>query len=495
MARFNVRLSSWGAWWILGVVCLAGFGITANPYVFNLQSTRRIVLAAEPVLAALWLFGEVFRARRRERALACACSTSHGLETPSAQRHDNSGQAAQRQRDLAHARPSRWMFWIVLTGVAGLWLVLYRERLCRPLYPIGDDQQYLEAAQSWHATRSNLLTPYNEHIVVSARITTFGAVVIANMCDAPIENALSATVLVLYAICSWLVFLVGRATLGSDLGGLRTVVLFTYSSTYREVLWWYSAGQWITSLIILLFVLLAVRRYCERGGGPLALVCLLSFLAPLAYSISVVTGPIASLWLLVWHRDPRPWQRIVAAVSPSLAAFAGIALTLPILSDRFAAPGYAEAGGRGPEQFAWVDGLALSTRMLTDGLVLRSAGVTVPLSETASAAAFVLLIAAATLLLRRQERLWRYWPCLAMIAMPYLATMPFRSWAGFLLLRDWGRYHLFPQFGLALWLAAALSEERDVGGESKRGITVRQALVVAGLAMLLFAVQWGKTTP
>jgi hypothetical protein len=465
-----MRVSARSFWWSIAGAAFIGFGLVANPWLLSRRDMIEATLAAETVFAAVWLTAEVCRARRR-----CVPDTPGYLPT----RRPPGGGA---------------LLPATFAAIVCMWALLYRDRWLSPSSPVGDDLDYLQVADNWRTTRDQLFVPYNEHIVLPTRILTFAIRWLARAGFGTLEQWMAAATFTLFLGCSALLFAFARQEYQSEAMGLLAVSFFAMTTTYREVIQWYSASQWLFSLSMVLLALWTAQGLVIRPtAGRLALLGLVCFAAPLTYSIGGLAGPMASFYLMS-RGDALNRHRLATLVLPSLATLAGLTLVAALLAEKLASAEYREGFGRGPEEFAPIVALAYCARLVVDVLVLRNCGLDVMLGERLVIAVFPIIPVAVTLSLRNCPRTWSLWPYLALVAGSYAVTMPFRTWAGYLSAAQWSRYHLMAQAGAALFFAGVIDRCRCDGRESSRvRLTARQAIAVLVVAAVQFGLQFRMT--
>src|SRR5690606_24544312 len=135
---------------------------------------------------------------------------------------------------------------------------------------IGDDNHYLAYAETWPATRSALLVPYNEHLVVPTRLLTYALV---QRGGDNLATAMAVSAIPLFALTYLQLFFLARRWLGSEVAGLVATMLFALTGVYSEIIVWYSATQWLFAFNLLL-VNLNVAEWRNGRLGPIRLAVL-----------------------------------------------------------------------------------------------------------------------------------------------------------------------------------------------------------------------------
>jgi hypothetical protein len=442
-----------------------GVGIFANPWLTTGQAIVRALVYVTTAGAACWLLVELRRAWR------FAPVPPVDSRTP--------------------ARPYSGRAWIVFVAIVFCWLVLYRERFLRPAPPIGDDAHYLRDSADWPTTLGNLFAPYNEHMVVPARLLTYAVISIAGWIETPVHQPMAAATSGLFLTTLVLLFAFARRWWGNDAAGLFTVVLFAMSTSYREVILWYSASQWLFSFGLLLAGLLLVTISAERPRRrSVAAGMLVAFCGPFAYSIGVLVGPLCTIYGAA-RQCGAVARRSWTVLAPSVGTVAALPVATALRLSWFGTPGYSESGGRGPEAFRAGDGLVYILRLGVDLLVLRNLGYPHVTTEQSLIWVVPLEAVAVVGLLRLRPALWRLWPHAVLIGLPYACTIPFRTWVEYGVLTNWSRYQLFPQLGLALLLTGAVRELAPAWLSQSEPLTSRQASALVLLTVILLSLQEG----
>jgi hypothetical protein len=326
-----------------------------------------------------------------------------------------------------------------------------------------------------------LFLPFNEHMAPLFNVVSWVAWRLAGRRLVHMPLALTLASLVPFALCLAALGLLVRRAFGSTTAALGAVAALNLSSLYVEVFWWYSASSFAWALLWTLVVLLALGRGGRAGWVGAAVAAML---APACSAIGLLAGPAGAVRALAAADRPSRRDRLAGAS----AAMAGTLLYLAVCS-----------------LFRYRDVLADSVRTKGDlGAGLRAAArapVVVLVPELFGvreayrwtpprldlALAGVALVAALAWARRSRNRPWVL-VGLVLILGGYALTYCVRAEFG----RPWifvvQRYHLFPQVGLLLLLAAALAPRlRRLDARPARGLAA-----ATGLAVLLLAAHLGE---
>jgi hypothetical protein len=337
-------------------------------------------------------------------------------------------------------------FWLAMFAWAALYRFPWRDHKL-----FADDYRYLsEAGGAWSEALGNLFKPFNEHVVVTARLTTAAIVHLGDRASPrmPYEGWFGIASAALFLVTAASFFTVLRRTWG-ERAALLGISLFAASLCHGEVTLWYSAAQWLVPVSLLLWSLLLVERPCRKR---LAGATLLAAFGPWNYMIGAVVGPFTSLWLLGWHRR---WQW--RSLLPAGAGILSTAVVVMIVRRSMADEQYWVSGGRGmTEAFSPWMGLVYSARLFVDRLVLTNLGYRgLPASLLTAAGIVGLLGILSVIAIRRRPNLAALWPAGVVTLVGYAVTIPFRTWQPYESLVDWTRYQLIPWLGLSMVLAGA----------------------------------------
>jgi hypothetical protein len=406
--------------WLVGAAAVV-LGVFLNPWLTTSDSQWDAVLALE---------ASVFLA-----AVVAAC-VPKGTETP----------APTDELPPIGARA-----WTAFGLIAIAWGALARHAWHRPRF-ITDDEICLRIAATWGETRDHLFRPFNEHLLVPTRLWAYLAVQTSSPESLP--YTLLAGLAVLWIVVCGLVFLLARREFRSDALGLATTALFAITYIHHECWWWFMAGQWLWPAIFLLAALLILDP-AKPTSARVNAAALLSFVALFAYSIGVLVGVVAALWILVrFRRRAFAWRPLLgmalglALAGPTIAA--GLRLDHPdnynIKVKWFAFDGWSA--------------LATANRLVVDHLLLHNFGVTPGKAPAWLAAVLFPAFAWAIVKVVRRRPILSA-PYLAIVGLTYAVVVPFRSWNDFPQMTLWAaRYHLLPQLGLAFLVVSAFPRSK-----------------------------------
>lgn len=373
---------------------------------------------------------------------------------------------------------------ILLCGILALWFVQWWPRFASARIA-DDDLIYIRDSADWHTAVDNLLMPYNEHFVAPARVWTW--LLAAHASEAVRPRLLVAGSAVLFvATCILIYFVVQREWQAPGLGVLA-VIVFSLTTSHREVIEWYAASLWLFPLDWILTGILVVQCRASEPGWPRLLTCsLVAALAPSSFWLGALAGPIASLYL--WSRLPSSGIRnLCRCAAPTVAAIVGT-LVLLSLRPESSAPeiSLVQSSRVHPSEF---DRAAVfAARFTVDRLLLTNLGV--PLSWRTGRFAYPAWLGAFSGL--TGYAIWRMgdrrglavgW---AAVVLPYAIVFPFRAMIQYemgLLVST--RYQLIPQFGVA-WCVAALGASSKV--LASRRLSAVSTVGLAALALIRFAI-------
>ncbi len=362
-----------------------------------------------------------------------------------------------------------------------------------------DDFQHLIRSWTWARTQATLWEPANEHAMPLGRLTTWVLVHVAGRATAmPLAAALQGPLAVLLAL--GLLYPFVRGELGHPFYGLLAAILFGVSSAYDEAVTWFSASFSVLTLDTLLLMLLAAQRWRQTGrAGWLILSALFAALAPAWFASGVLAGPLGALYL--WPREEgsagtgKGWKRGGAwSRLLNLAPLAGTALFLAVslpLTARQILHLEHYYGKTALQAIQPKVGLVYTARSLVDNLIPGALGVSDVVSPPWLVGIGLVVLAAVGLWW------WRGAPRrrllllgLGCILASYLLVYSARAEWEYERMSIWTRYHLLPHLGLVLFLCGGLPRWQGRFGLQPSGaLSRRQALVLAGLVVLLFASQ------
>jgi hypothetical protein len=358
--------------------------------------------------------------------------------------------------------------------------VIHLGALIRPTL-LFDDYDILVRSWTWADARAGLWVPQNEHAMPLGRLTTWVLVQVSpDVRYLAYLSDLQGVVGVMLALP--LVYLFVRREVGLPLAGVLAAVLFGVTSIYQQAVVWFASSFSVLALDTFLVGLLAAQAWRQTGRWLYLVGCLLAcLLAPGWFASGILAGPLCFLYLLVPTRKAKAGDREgeakeregEAPAEPVTALPFGVLNFAPLVGTALflavALPQVAQTilhlehyqGQTALEAFNPIVGLGYTARSLIDNLALGQFGITrvcVPV--------WLVAILLPTLVGLFALYVWpaHQWRLVitgaATILAAYLLTYSARSrWdyveADFFT-HHWNRYHLFPQLGLSLIVAAGL---------------------------------------
>jgi hypothetical protein len=394
------------------------------------------------------------------------------------------------------SRGGRAVWWALLSGL--LAVALYARPISRPML-VQDDFQILARSWTWEKTCAGLWVPNNEHAMPLGRLLTYAVVRLAGRPSALPRAAVLVGPLALLAGMA-LTYLLVRRELGHPFFGLLAMTLFGVTTVYQQAVYWFAASFSLLALDTMLLALLAAQRYRRTGHLVWLVLCvLLVALSPAWFASGILAGPLCALYLAARGPDAKPQaaKRIVALM-PLAGTLFFLAVSLPRTAATILHLEH-YGGQRADKVFDPVTGLGYTARALVDNLLLGQFGIP-QVSEPVPLLAPVWLVVVVVPLLLVLLAWWcrpTRSPRLVLlgaglIAGHYLLTYSARAaWAyGDLALIHYSRYHLGPQLGLVLLIAAGLSgrEGRLFSLDPRGRLTRGQARFLAAIMVLFFLV-------
>jgi uncharacterized membrane protein YidH (DUF202 family) len=431
IGRTSIETRTFLAW--VALTLLVAFGIVLNPLVTSLHVVEVGVLAGEGVAGLALVAVGVYRAyridRREERVEVATIIERNDCQRPSL------GAIAAFVATLA------------------AWAFIHRDRW-PGTPPFSDDYYYLGSAQSWARVKADLFAPFHEHFIVPQRLISYLVVAAGRRIGEPIAMQLAGAVL--FLMVAGLLFAMARRRFRSEAATIVALVLFCLCGSVREPYHWFSASLWLVPLILLLLALVALTpRSTRLAPARIAIASAIALVAPFSYSIGLAAGPIATVWLWSQRGERGPPVHWLATLAPTLATGAWLLLLGPGMLAWFRTDEYLSAGVDSLKDFDFFAGLACAVKLSVDKLLLANVGLSGGVGAWwAHAAVFPLVPIALVVLLRRRPATWRFvLLLLAMAAIGYGLTLPFRATVRYDELIFWDRYQLIPQLGLALFFA------------------------------------------
>jgi len=468
------------------------FGVFLNPLFSDQYALSNAVLAGEAVVALLIITVAFYRAWRIDCSSTGRTGSVSDRSPPTDERlampPDEQPSVAYFPRSL----PQKIAPWLILFLIFLGALALRRTQIRRAFF-IDDDVMTLQVGQSWDLTRHYLFKPFNEHLLLPTRLWAFAAVQLTT--PESLQRWLMVGIWLLYGVSLLQLFLLTRREFGGDAPGLIAVAAFALTSVYHECLWWFMAAQWLWTLNLLLATWLVLDP-CRPTVQRANLAGLLAFLSPFTFSIGLLIGPCAAIWILCrWQIGRSVWWR------PLVGTFIAFFVTTPIIRSglREDLPLARSTIARFFELDLW-NGLGATARISVDYLLLSNLGIprrwildsTPHVLETwqlgilwaplISALIFPLLAAVPVVILRARPACWRLAPFVLLIVLDYGLVMPFRSWMDYPQMSTWtARYHILPHLGAALFLVGAWAS----GLAPQKRSSLKLALFVV-LAMFVY---------
>lgn len=169
----------------------------------------------------------------------------------------------------------------------------------------------------------NLFVPINEHMQPFFQTITALAWRSTGAYAAGLPRAMAIASAIPFAASLVLLAILVSRTLGSRTTGLAAAALFSFGSlSYFETVVWYSASSFQWALMFALIALIAVERAgAEDGRRVSRLACwtltfVASALAPACCGVGLLAGPAASLWWLADRRGRLELSRLARAMIP-----------------------------------------------------------------------------------------------------------------------------------------------------------------------------------
>jgi hypothetical protein len=320
---------------------------------------------------------------------------------------------------------------------------------------VGDDVLRVEDLQAYPLS-SLWFRPFNEHMAPIFETVSWATWRLAGRRLAAAPLAFTIASFLPFVLCLAALGKLARRAFGSATTARVAVVLFALTPAYFEVVAWYSASSFAWAM---LFTLLALRCAVEMRGAGTPRACwggaLAAFLAPACSAIGLLAGPAAAL--VAWAQEDGESRNRLRAVAWASTLLAGPAAYLGLTS-LFRYHAVLNSSARRTLDLA--NGLYSVSRgpfyLVATGLLgVGNAERGIPRGVELI---FLVLATAAALVLARRSA-WGRWAGVGLFLMfgGYAITFCFRTWlAGVDSTLTFSRYHVFPQLGLVLILAAAL---------------------------------------
>jgi hypothetical protein len=405
----------------------------------------------------------------------------------------------------ADARAFRWRLWAVgsLAVAAALALRLYP--LTHPMI-LYDDFQILVKSRTWGAAWSNVWLTANEHAMPFGRLATAASVQLAGRQSAlPQTIALQGPLALLLALP--LLFAFVSRELGHPSYGLVAVIVFGVTSLYNQAVSWFASSFSIPCLDQMLLALLCAQQW-QRSGRWLWLAgCTVNCgLAPGWFASGILAGPLCVVYLLCAPAPVpggetaggarlarwRAFRAVVVKAIPLLGTAAFLAISLPRTAAQILHLPHYE-GRTTWDVFHPLTGVVSTGRSLVDNLGLGALGISgVCCPPALVALGLVLWAAALAWWWRPPGRGALPWVGLALIFTSYVLTYSARADWGYedMTVRNWSRYHLLPQAGLALIVCGGLKGRQGIRFhlQPDGDLSYRQARGLTVLILVLFII-------
>ena len=358
-----------------------------------------------------------------------------------------------------------------------------------------DDFSIILKSWTWNETWTNLWLPNNEHAMPLGRLSTWVLVELAGtLRHVPLAVDLQGPLALLLAM--GLVHLFVSRELGHSWYGLLATAFFGISTVYQQAVNWFAASFSLLALDTALLALLAAQAWKRSGRwGHLALMILSCGLAPAWFASGILAGPLSSLYLLedAWSKKGQTLgRRLLTAMAPLIGTALFLAISLPRTKDAIMHT-YHYGDATALEGFSLRTGLIYTACSIVDNLSLGVFGIGyVALPDSAIVIALVLLTGGAAWWWYRTPKRSLLVLGLAMILSHYLLSYSARSlWPyDVMTTPTWSRYHLVPHLGLTFFLVGGLTRwQHHLNLQENGRLTWKQAGLLAGLALILFAVQ------
>lgn len=345
----------------------------------------------------------------------------------------------------------------LLLAAACAVVILYAPVLIRPAL-LFDDYDILVRSWTWDETRASIWVPQNEHAMPLGRLTTWLLVWLSpNFQTLAYLCALQGVLAVIVALP--LVYLFVRREVGLPVVGVAAALVFGVTSVYQQAATWFAASFSVLALDTFLVALLAAQAWRQTGRGLYLDVCLLACaLAPGWFAIGILAGPLCFLYLL-YPASERP-RFVRASLAPLLGTALFLAVALPQVASTILTLKHYQ-GRTALEAFDPRVGLVYSARSLIDNLLLGQLGLTHVCTPLWLVVPILLIVGAGLTWLLRPLRHGRLIVLAGgLILLAYGLTFSARAEWDYvksgMFRHTWSRYHLLPQLGVSLLVAAAL---------------------------------------
>jgi hypothetical protein len=353
-------------------------------------------------------------------------------------------------------------------------LALYVRPLLFPVLA-QDDFGILAQSLTWERTVANLWVPLNEHAMPLGRLLTFALLQLAQSpLSLPRLFGLVGPVTLLGSMS--LVYLLVRRECDHPLYGLSAETLFGVTTVYQQTVFWYAGNFALFGLVTTLLALLCAQRWRQTGRAIYMVWTVIGCaLAPGWFAGGILAGPLCGLYLAIprqkaeGRRQNSNWSSILpsafcllpwAIFSPLLGTAFFLAVSLPRTASTILNLSH-YGGQRAHEAFDPLTGLIMTGRSVIDNLLLGVVGLT---GFEVPPLLVVLLLASLFVAGVWWWRQARERPLLLLglgliVGSYWLVYSARAAWGyeGVMTTSSYGRYHLFPQLGLALFFTGGLS--------------------------------------
>ncbi|HWE37151.1 MAG TPA: hypothetical protein VG406_11345 [Isosphaeraceae bacterium] len=350
--------------------------------------------------------------------------------------------------DKDGARGRRALRWALGAAFAAIVLAPYADRL-RHASLYGDDVVRVAQLQM-HPLRAILFLPFNEHMAPVFQTISWTAWNAAGHRLVAAPWAFTVASYVPFVPCLALLGLVARRETGSTAASLVAVAIFALSWLPIEVVFWYSASSFLWALLFTLTAWHGAEAATRRARGGVVVAALAACLAPACSAIGLLAGPVAALRaLLAGDATPRAWRLAIAA--PLLGTMAYLAVSNTQQYRGIVAQSVVERTR--PIDAVVAIGLAPADVLVPALFGVRNVDDRMPKGLAIGLGALGLVAALA--MARRRGSRPLVLGALGLIVGGYALTYAVRSAPNPHWVLEVQRYHLFPQAGLALVIAAA----------------------------------------
>ncbi len=336
-----------------------------------------------------------------------------------------------------------------------------------------DDFLYVEKSRDWPSTWQSLAEPHSVHLCPLFRLLTGFAVSFAAQ-PSQLRLVLVPPTVAVFCLLLLAVYAFLERETESPLSGLIGMIVLGFSSILRDTVAWHSSSQAQWSVLFVVLNLLAAQSYrIKRGGWRLMPVAVLALLAPCWWSIGIIAGPAAALYLILTLPGPLA-ARLRVAVLPVTA-------TLLYLAAYF----WIGAGRVAPARFQGLGALYEALRGTIETMVLRNCGLELDPWTFGKWMVYELIVSViAFWWFWRGARRQLSWLGISIWIMSYGLIYGYSEAYG---IHHSGRYQVAAQLALVLFLCGGL---RNNSRPDLR-LTIRELLVVLLFGSLFWSLHSG----